>query len=163
MNFEDISNWVIPKHILEETVKAVQEKGNQGYELFVFWAGNTIGQNSFEVSQLLIPKQKAYKSPQGAWVDIPGEELSRLNMYLYKHKLSMPIQVHSHPGAAYHSKRDDEKSVLIFPGSISMVIPNFGKKSFQSFTDWAIYQKSKNSGWQEITSQRIRSIFDIKG
>jgi hypothetical protein len=163
MNYEDISKWIIPKHILDETITSVKQKGNKGYELFVFWAGKKIGQSSFEVTQLIIPKQTAYKSPQGAWVDIPGEELDRINMYLYKHKLSMPLQVHSHPGKAYHSQRDNEKSVLIFPGSISIVIPSFGEKQFHSFTDWAIYQKSKTCGWQEMIPQRISTHFEIKG
>jgi hypothetical protein len=160
MNYQGIQKWIIPKQIIDETIFAVKEKGHHGYELFVFWAGKKIEQHSFEVTELLIPKQTGYKSPQGAWVDIPGDELNRLNMYLYKHKLSMPIQVHSHPGRAYHSQRDNEKSVLIFPGSISMVIPNFGKLAFKSFADWAIYQKS--NGWEQVAPQKARTLFIIK-
>lgn len=162
MNFDNISKWVIPKGIVRETISAVRSKGNEGYELFVFWAGKKNDLHTFEVNELIIPGQKAYKSALGAWVDIPGEELNRLNLFLYKHKLSMPIQVHSHPGSAYHSQRDNDKSILIFPGSISMVIPNFGKKPFQSFSDWAIYQLSRNDGWKSISPQEVAALFEIR-
>lgn len=38
---------------------------------------------------------------------------------------SIRVQVHTHPGAAYHSSRDDELALVHTPGFLSLVIPNF--------------------------------------
>ena len=39
--------------------------------------------------------------------EVPVPELSKLNAWLYEHRLSVILQVHTHPGAAFHSSTDD--------------------------------------------------------
>lgn len=162
MNYEGISKWIIPKKIVDDTLSIMRERGKDGYEVFTFWIGNK-SEHIFEVKELLIPNQNAYKSVQGAWVDIPGKELEKMNQYLYTKKLQMPIQVHSHPGRAYHSSRDDKKSILIFPGSFSMVVPNFGVDDFKSFEQWAVYKKHNENGWVKLQAEQMKNLFDIRG
>ena len=41
-------------------------------------------------------------------------------------KLGIRVQIHTHPGAAYHSSIDDAYPIIHSPGFLSLVIPNFG-------------------------------------
>ena len=36
------------------------------------------------------------------------------------------VQVHTHPGRAFHSATDDRFPIVHLPGFLSLVIPNFG-------------------------------------
>jgi hypothetical protein len=40
--------------------------------------------------------------------------------------MGIRVQVHTHPGAAFHSRTDDEFPIIHTPGFLSLVIPNFG-------------------------------------
>jgi hypothetical protein len=44
---------------------------------------------------------------------------------LRKENLGIRVQVHTHPGPAFHSAVDDTYPIIHTPGFLSLVIPNF--------------------------------------
>ena len=80
---------------------------------------------------------------------VDGPELHRLNVWLYEARQVVGVQVHSHPGAAYHSETDDAYPIATLDGSLSIVLPFFGRDGFGS-TDVAVYRLGQD-GWLELS------------
>ncbi|MBA3382785.1 MAG: Mov34/MPN/PAD-1 family protein [Actinobacteria bacterium] len=58
--------------------------------------------------------------------DLESEAIAELWRELVAERRSIRVQVHTHPGAAYHSSRDDALALVHTPGFLSLVIPDFG-------------------------------------
>ena len=58
------------------------------------------------------------------------------------------VQVHTHPGAAYHSATDDRFPLLTTPGFLSLVIPRFamGKVALR---DAFLAELGRDGAWRE--------------
>jgi proteasome lid subunit RPN8/RPN11 len=139
------------------TLELIQEAGRDGYELFAFWCGVRIG-DVFNITGVRVPQQHSYKSEAGCRVDICGSELHRLNVWLYDTGQVIGVQVHSHPGPAYHSEADDAYSVATLDGSLSVVLPDFGAGGWKS-EGMAAYRLWGNE-WIAVTHP-LNSLLEI--
>ena len=134
---------------VRETVKAIQSAGRDGYELFVLWSGR-VDINIFTVDTVHIPEQTSYKLESGLCVRVDGEELHKLNVWLYRSQQIIGVQVHSHPADAYHSLTDDAYPIATLEGSLSVVLPYFGWDGWES-VGVATY-RLESGRWREVTS-----------
>ena len=123
---------------IRETEEAIQAAGQDGYELFVVWSG-TCDADTFVVSKVHVPEQTSYKLDTGLCVKIDGSELHRLNVWLYEAQQVIGVQVHSHPEDAYHSYTDDTYPIATLEGSLSVVLPFFGRDGWGA-KDTAAYR-----------------------
>lgn len=57
--------------------------------------------------------------------DLDTSAIAELWRELATSRRSIRVQMHTHPGTAYHSSRDDALALVHTPGSLSLVIPNF--------------------------------------
>lgn len=57
--------------------------------------------------------------------DLDDEALTALWIKLAQEDLGVRVQVHTHPGQAYHSGVDDRWPLIHTPGFLSLVIPRF--------------------------------------
>jgi hypothetical protein len=57
--------------------------------------------------------------------DLDSAAIADLWRNLVASRRSIRVQVHTHPGTAYHSRRDDALALVHTPGFLSLVIPNF--------------------------------------
>ena len=80
---------------------------------------------------------------------IDGAELHRLNVWLYEAHQVIGAQVHGHPCDAYHSETDDTYPIATLDGSLSIVLPFFGRDGWES-RDIAVYRLGQD-GWVEPT------------
>ena len=148
MTLRGVRQFRIGESAMQETVEAIRSAGQDGYELFVIWSG-THDEDVFTVARVHVPDQVSYKLDGGLCVRIDGSELHRLNVWLYEAKQVIGVQVHSHPADAYHSDTDSAYPVATLDGSLSIVIPFFGRDGWRS-PDIAIYRLGPN-GWVEHT------------
>jgi hypothetical protein len=156
-DFSDIQAVIVPREVLDDGHEFMRAAGLRGNEGIVLWVGQKDGP-TFHVTTLAIPKQRGIRTADGICAVIEGPELARLNMELYKSKLQLIAQVHSHPGAAYHSTTDDEFAVATRIGCFSLVVPDFATRPF-SFAEAAIYRINSAGQWLEAPS----SLFHIAG
>jgi hypothetical protein len=63
----------------------------------------------------------------GLCVRVEGDELHRLNVWLFEHSENLAVQVHSHPTEAYHSETDNTYPIVTVRGGLSLVVPDFGR------------------------------------
>jgi hypothetical protein len=61
------------------------------------------------------------------------------------------VQVHTHPGEAFHSRTDDEYPIIHTPGFLSLVIPNFGLGPV-GFDEAYLTEIQPSGRWKEVTT-----------
>lgn len=147
MTLQRVRKFRVEGHALRETEKAIRSAGREGYESFILWSGTTHG-NTFTVAEVHFPKQTSYIFKSGLCVHIDGPELHRLNVWLFEAQQIIGVQVHSHPGDAFHSETDDTYPIATIEGSLSIVLPFFARDGWKS-SGIAAYRLKKNK-WVEI-------------
>ncbi len=148
MTLQGVRKFRIEASVIRETEKAIRSAGQDGYESFVLWSGTRHG-DTFTVAKVHIPKQTSYKLNVGLCVRVDGSELHSLNVWLYEAQQVIGVQVHSHPTDAYHSETDDTYPIATLAGSLSIVLPFFGRDGWES-SDIAAYRLGQD-GWVELT------------
>ena len=148
MTLRHTQRFRVPAKSVRETIQAIRAAGKDGYELFVLWSGR-VASRDFTVNTVHVPKQTSYKLESGLCVRVDGDELHRLNQWLYRHRQIIGVQVHSHPTDAYHSLTDDAYPIATLEGSLSVVLPYFGQDGWES-AGIATYRLELGV-WQEVT------------
>ncbi|MDB5874657.1 MAG: hypothetical protein JWQ07_4099 [Ramlibacter sp.] len=144
----DVIELRVPGGVLRDGYASMRMAGKMGLEGMVLWVGQQDGQ-VFNVTQLIIPRQRGLRTPDGLCAVVDGDELARLNMHLYRNSLELVGQVHTHPGAAYHSETDDQHAIATTIGSFSIVVPNFAVTDFP-LTECAVYRLDSSGHWAEV-------------
>jgi hypothetical protein len=157
--FLQISRIMVPHECVQiayDHMRLVGKKHLEGVALFV---GREVD-DTFLVTETIVPKQVALTLENGLLYSVGGEELHRLNVYLYTNNLSLISQIHSHPGLAYHSETDDAYPIVTTTGGLSIVVPNFA--AAQASVDiWAVFQLSTSNSWVELGEKEKTSLISI--
>jgi len=157
--FTNIERIRIENSLILQAFELLRSAGERGYEAVALFAGFEAGK-SFQVEKIIFPKQYGYNLDQGLMYSVDGEELHRINVWLYENKMSLIAQIHSHPGEAYHSEMDDRYPIVDTYGGISIVVPDFAS-GIISLKDCVIYRLSLNKTWDELKSTEIETLFQI--
>ena len=147
----------VSRVIVGKTLAALQRAGEEGKEGIVLWLGNRFGADAGKVTQAYIPLHKAEKDR--FW--IPYEGMEALMARLRADRLALLAQVHSHPGAAFHSEADDRWAIVRYVGALSIVVPGFARHtSPETFIQHsAFFQLAGNDSWLEV--QPRHSVFEV--
>ena len=159
MTLRGVRRFRIQASAIRETMEAIRSAGQDGYELFVVWSG-TRDDDIFTVAKVHIPKQTSYKLDAGLCVRVDGPELHRLNMWLYEAQQAIGVQVHGHPSDAYHSETDDTYPIATLYGSLSIVLPFFGRDGWES-SDIAAYRLGQD-GWVKVADP-LNNLIEVIG
>ena len=159
MTLRGVRRFRVQADSIRATVDAIRSAGENGYELFVLWSG-TLNGDEFNVAEVHIPDQVSYKLDGGLCVRIDGSELHRLNVWLYEAQQIVGAQVHSHPTDAYHSGTDNAYPVATLDGSLSIVLPYFGRDGWES-RGIAAYRLGQD-GWDEVVGP-LSDLIEVVG
>jgi hypothetical protein len=125
MRLTSFTTFRISAKQISDTENALREAGTEGFERFVLWSGRPSGETTFSVEAVHVPRQSSYRTQGGLLVRVDGDELHRLNAWLYEHEQVLASQVHAHPTDAYHSETDDAYPIVTSEGGLSIVVPDF--------------------------------------
>lgn len=156
IGLSEIQKFVIPLVSLTKAYELMRYAGSQGVEAVALFSGNIVDAE-FHINEVILPYQTSYKIEDGLLYSVSEDELYRINKFLYENKLMLGIQIHSHPGRAYHSTTDDAFPIVTVIGGLSIVVPNFAFEDI-SVDNWAIYRLSNENNWDKVAS----SIIHIK-
>ncbi|WP_051257175.1 Mov34/MPN/PAD-1 family protein [Brevundimonas aveniformis] len=109
----------VPAPIVDQTFAQLRRCGAGVSECQALWLGPWSEPD--KVTEMIHPQHSA--SPVGFQVDPVW--LHQLWLRLAKDGLGIRVQIHTHPGAAYHSATDDAYPIVHQPGFLSLVIPRF--------------------------------------
>ena len=155
----DIQTVSVPRAAvttLHDHLRAVGSKGHEGLGL---WVG--VREHAhFDVRGTFIPAQRHIRTADGVCVVTEADELHRFNVWLFKNKLTLLAQIHSHPGRAYHSRTDDENAVATVVGSLSLVVPDFASAPFD-LARTAAYRLDGAGRWVEVRRPDLMRLITI--
>ncbi|HET6252975.1 MAG TPA: Mov34/MPN/PAD-1 family protein [Puia sp.] len=154
-----IRKVLLPSSHVLKVYEHLRDRGEHRVEGVALWAGQAEGK-TFHVLSTVIPAQTGYRTEDGLLYSVAGEELERINRLLYERRETLFLQVHSHPGEAYHSDTDDRYPIVTINGGLSIVVPDFGRGPF-SVDSWAVYRLAPGGVWNELDKKSVYSIFKI--
>lgn len=155
-----IKRFSVPPEVVDMTDNQLRLAGREGVESFVLWSGSQEG-DTFVVRNAHVPRQTAYKLPDGLCVRVDGNELHRLNVWLFEHQQQLGVQVHSHPTDAYHSETDDTYPIVAVRGGLSIVVPDFGRKGVRGAA--VAWYRLGTAGWDELTAEEAEKLVQFTG
>jgi len=152
-----ITQMYIPEEILQETEKHLRFHGTQGNEGMVFWGGQIRNDNEAWIKSCIHPEQKtSFLS-----VDIPLDELPKMNVSLNDRREFLFAQIHSHPFEAFHSAIDDNYPITFKPGFFSIVVPFFCKERLENLSRCEIWEYKGFGKWVTLSPDEIENRFII--
>lgn len=157
-DYQEISKIIVPIRFVESIYDHIRTAGEDGVEGVGLWFGRQ-KDNVFTIYASVIPAQKAYRMEEGLLYQVGGEELHRINRWAYEQKLLLLVQLHSHPGRAYHSETDDAYPIVATLGGLSIVIPNFGFDAVDK-KFWKVFRLQLD-GWMELSDTETDQLFQI--
>jgi hypothetical protein len=129
--------------VLEATFKHFRACGCGRRECQVLWLSSW--DSPEHITRVVHPRHKAHL---GGFV-LDDQWLSDFWLELGNTNMGIRVQVHTHPGEAFHSPTDDEFPIIHKPGFLSLVIPNFGLGPV-GFGQAFLTEIQPDGGWQEV-------------
>ena len=138
--------------LVDQTLGALRKAGRQRVERVVFWLGHREPTGDAIIDETHIPQQQAAED----YFRIPPEAMIAFMGHLRRRRLALLAQVHSHPGAAFHSAADDQWAVVRHQGGLSIVVPAFAADvtaaNFEA--EAAVFRLTREDHWLRVTFRR---------
>jgi len=150
--------YSVPQKVIDDSRSFLYSVGLKGCEGTALWVGVHEGPN-VKITRVFIPEQICTKTRFGVAVDLTPKAHYTLTDNLTGNERFF-IRIHSHPGRAYHSPRDNENPILSHRGALSIVVPDFAKRPIV-LADCAVYRLEQGHGWQALSSSEISQIFVV--
>lgn len=150
----------LPLDCVKKVYQHLRNAGDDGLEGVALFAG-VQNETCFDINEVIIPAQIAENIEDGLLYSVDGDELHKINVWLYNSKMTLLGQIHSHPGKAYHSETDDRFPIVTEFGALSIVVPNFAFDSF-SLKNWAVYRLSTSKKWIQLPTKEVTNLILIK-
>jgi len=113
----------ISNELLGRTFHDLRSCGEGKRECQVVWI------SPWRSSDLISQVVHTSHTASGAGFTVVEPWLTSLWQRLAAEGVGVRVQVHTHPGRAFHSHTDDHWPIIHTPGFLSLVIPNFGMGS----------------------------------
>jgi hypothetical protein len=110
----------IASGVIEASCHVFRSCGAGRDECVVYWTG------PLDDPDLVDRAHHPRHSAGPAGYDVEGAWLTEFFPSLTAERRKVRVQVHTHPGSAFHSSRDDGMALIYVPDFLSLVIPNFG-------------------------------------
>lgn len=113
------TRYRVPEAVLRDTFAVLRRCGGGWRECQVLWTAPWA--NPDTVTTVIHPLHRAH----GDGFELDGAWLTTFWQHLVAEGHGVRVQVHTHPGRAFHSATDDAWPIVHTPGFLSLVIPRF--------------------------------------
>lgn len=158
--FLHINKVIMPLDCIKKAYEHMRRAGQVYVEGVALFAGKEQG-SIFTITETIIPEQEALRLEEGLLYLVDGDELHRINVWLYEHGLSIMVQIHSHPRDAYHSATDDTYPIVATVGGLSIVVPDFARGPIEIDT-WAVYRLMPNGDWIDLSVSGVPNLIELR-
>ncbi len=132
----------ITPQVLEATFEHLRRCGQSRSECVVAWVGPQ--ERPAHVDEVVHPRHTA----SAVAYDIDPAWIGEFWVDLAARHRTVRAQVHTHPGSAYHSERDNRLALVHVAGYVSLVIPRFAAGPI-SLDDSYLAARTANGTWRE--------------
>jgi hypothetical protein len=152
-----LTRYHIPRPLLAASVRALRE-GSAGYrEAVVLWQGRILDETTALITRLHVPYQRASR----LHFDVPIEERLRLLDEVVAAGEFILVQLHTHPGRAYHSEVDDQLAIPRHTGALSIVVANFAWYWDGDLLQTSVNRHLGGGEWEELGPDEVRRLLEI--
>jgi hypothetical protein len=146
-----VARYTLPAQMLEDTFAHLRLCGSGRRECQALWVSPWADPE--RLSGVVHPRHAA------SAVGFQVEEvwLNHFWTQLADDGLGVRVQVHTHPGPAYHSATDDAFPLIHTPGFLSLVIPRFAQGPV-GFADAFLAEIQPDGGWRPVP---IHHAFEV--
>lgn len=139
----------VAQDLLDRTFEIFRGCGGAEFECVVYWTGPR--NDASIIDGLHHPDHDSNEF--GYSVD--SDWLSLFLREIYQQNRSARVQIHTHPGEAFHSITDDGHALVPAPGFISIVIPDFAQDHI-GFEGAAMYVMSDRGAWARCDVSNVK-------
>jgi hypothetical protein len=133
----------VPPAVLRETFAVLRRCGAGCRECQALWVSPW--SDPGVITAVVHPVHRA----RGDGFELDGEWLTTFWGELARTESGVRVQIHTHPGAAFHSPTDDEWPIIHTPGFLSLVIPDFAHGAV-GFTGAYLTEIQPEGTWREV-------------
>ena len=148
--------YVVASAILEESAHVLRALSEKVRESVLLWTG--IEQNrKARVGNIIVPEQIASR----IHFDVPLDERLKITRRLGESHEKLLAQLHTHPGRAFHSPRDDRLALPRHQGAISIVVPNFAASWTGDLMESSVNIHLGRGVWRELSLREVSDVFEV--
>jgi len=136
----------LKKEIVDATFRVFRECGQAECECVVYWTGPGL-------EDLIDGYEHPIHGRSPFGYDIDSHWLTDFWKRLAASKRSVKVQVHTHPGEAFHSATDDQWPIVSQAGFVSLVVPDFATGETSLDRVW-VGQLEADGTWRCLPSIR---------
>jgi hypothetical protein len=146
------ARYRVPGAVLGETFAELRNCGRGRQECQVLWTSPW--DDIEDINRVVHPKHRA----RGDGFELDGAWLTEFWKELAATHSGIRVQIHTHPGRAFHSATDDGWPIIHTAGFLSLVIPGFASGPV-AFTDAYLAELREDGGWEEVpVSERLEVV-----
>jgi hypothetical protein len=140
---ESSAPYRLASHLLAQTFDCLRQCGESRRECQVLWVSPWASPQT--LTHLVHPKHRAHRGG----FELDSVWLNQFWLDLAKQGQGIRCQIHTHPGAAFHSDIDDAHPIIADAGFLSLVIPRFatGPVGFEAAY---LTQLQADGSWQQV-------------
>jgi hypothetical protein len=137
----------VPQRVLKLTFDHLRKCGRGQRECQVLW---TSSWNAVEeITGVVHPKHRGH----AGGFEVQSDWLTSFWLELAERNQGVRVQVHTHPGEAFHSHTDDAYPMVHSPGFLSLVIPRFAEGAV-AFDDAFLAELGADGRFREVPIHR---------
>lgn len=138
------SRYQLSHQILSETFAHCRQCGRGARECQVLWLSPWSAPDT--ITKIVHPRHAA----NYGGIDVDSRWLHQFWQTLAQEKYGVRIQIHTHPGEAFHSATDDAFPIIHAAGFLSLVIPDFAQGPI-GFNGAFLAELGADGCWQEVS------------
>ena len=150
------SVYVVPRRVLVESAATLRALSDGVRESVVLWIGRAQAGTAL-VQRMIAPRQCNSR----IHFDVPLDERLRIVRELADADEKLLVQLHTHPGPAFHSDADDRLALPRHTGAISVVVPNFGREWDGDLGHVSVNRHLGGGVWRELSRDAVSLSFEV--
>ena len=152
----DVRRYVVSQRIVAESARTLRSLSGGYRESVVLWTGTHQGETAL-VGRIVVPYQRA----GATHFDVPLRERMRIVTQLANRGEKLLVQLHTHPGQAFHSAIDDRLALPQHTGAISIVVANFAAKWDGNLQQTSVNRHLGGGVWKELSGVAVSMLFEV--
>ena len=146
----------VSRSILRESAVTLRSLSGGVRESAILWIGESDDRKA-RVRGITVPKQLT----SAAHFKVPLEERLKLAQRLAYSGEKLLVQLHTHPGEAFHSPTDDRLALPRHTGALSIVVPNFADEWSGDLEEISVNYHLGGGVWTELGPEVVLTLFEV--
>lgn len=147
-----MARFQVPTNIRRTTEETFRACGGSRRECIVIWTAKH--SSPAEIVRAAHLRHAA----TAVMTEVDSVALYNFNLELMEKTECVVAQLHTHPGRAFHSSRDDALPVIHTKGLISIVVPDFGERGLESMDGWFAAEYEGAGQWRALSLSELENL-----